>query len=161
MVVTKIPRFTFEKFPGTPSPALHSMKSVGEAMSIGRNFAEALQKGLRSMETGLSGGLRSEVSKPPGDGGGAMRIGRRFVGAGAGTAADGGAGAAGRALSHVDDMHEAYCKFDPWFCARTGKTIVDAEARDRFGPDGLPPTRPAPLRRIKALGFSDVRLARR
>ncbi|HZP13564.1 MAG TPA: carbamoyl-phosphate synthase large subunit, partial [Nevskiaceae bacterium] len=54
-VVTKIPRFTFEKFPGTPALLTTSMKSVGEAMAIGRSFAEALQKGLRSMETGLSG----------------------------------------------------------------------------------------------------------
>ncbi len=51
-VVVKIPRFTFEKFPGTPALLTTSMKSVGEAMAIGRSFAEALQKGLRSMETG-------------------------------------------------------------------------------------------------------------
>ena len=54
-VVIKIPRFTFEKFPGTPALLSTSMKSVGEAMSIGRSFAEALQKGFRSLETGLSG----------------------------------------------------------------------------------------------------------
>ncbi|MBC7802188.1 MAG: carbamoyl-phosphate synthase large subunit, partial [Gemmatimonadaceae bacterium] len=54
-VVIKIPRFTFEKFPGTPALLTTSMKSVGEAMAVGRNFAEALQKGLRSMETGFSG----------------------------------------------------------------------------------------------------------
>ena len=65
-VVVKIPRFTFEKFPGTPALLSTSMKSVGEAMSIGRSFAEALQKGLRSMETGFSGLDRVE---PPGDGG--------------------------------------------------------------------------------------------
>ena len=54
-VVVKIPRFTFEKFPSAEPLLTTSMKSVGEAMSIGRTFAEALQKGLRSMETGLSG----------------------------------------------------------------------------------------------------------
>src|SRR3979411_2880232 len=54
-VVVKIPRFTFEKFPGTPALLSTSMKSVGEAMAIGRSFAEALQKGFRSTETGLSG----------------------------------------------------------------------------------------------------------
>src|SRR3546814_634769 len=54
-VVTKIPRFTFEKFPGTEALLTTSMKSVGEAMSIGRSFAESLQKALRSMETGLTG----------------------------------------------------------------------------------------------------------
>ena len=58
-VVVKIPRFTFEKFPGTPALLSTSMKSVGEAMSIGRSFAEALQKGLRSMETGVFGTGRS------------------------------------------------------------------------------------------------------
>ena len=65
-VVVKIPRFTFEKFPGTPALLTTSMKSVGEAMAIGRSFAEALQKGLRSMETGLSG---LDAVEPPGDGG--------------------------------------------------------------------------------------------
>src|SRR5271167_3881534 len=64
-VVTKIPRFAFEKFPGTPALLTTSMKSVGEAMSIGRSFAEALQKGFRSMETGLSG---LDPVEPPGDG---------------------------------------------------------------------------------------------
>lgn len=54
-VVTKIPRFTFEKFEGTKKELSSSMKSVGEAMAIGRNFAESLQKALRSMETGLTG----------------------------------------------------------------------------------------------------------
>ena len=53
-MVVKIPRFTFEKFPGTPNTLTTSMKSVGEAMAIGRSFPEALQKGLRSLETGFS-----------------------------------------------------------------------------------------------------------
>ncbi|MBN9510866.1 MAG: carbamoyl-phosphate synthase large subunit, partial [Alphaproteobacteria bacterium] len=65
-VVVKIPRFTFEKFPGTPALLTTSMKSVGEAMAIGRSFAEALQKGLRSMETGLAG---LDPIEPPADGG--------------------------------------------------------------------------------------------
>src|SRR3546814_8914778 len=55
LVVTKIPRFTFEKFPGAEPILTTSMKSVGEAMAIGRCFAESLQKALRSMETGLTG----------------------------------------------------------------------------------------------------------
>ena len=54
-VVTKIPRFTFEKFPGSNNLLSTSMKSVGEAMAIGRSFQESLQKALRSLETGLSG----------------------------------------------------------------------------------------------------------
>src|SRR6202011_1895392 len=54
-VVTKIPRFAFEKFPGAEPILTTAMKSVGEAMAIGRTFAESLQKALRSLETGLSG----------------------------------------------------------------------------------------------------------
>ena len=54
-IVTKIPRFTFEKFPGSNKLLSTSMKSVGEAMAIGRSFQESLQKALRSLETGLSG----------------------------------------------------------------------------------------------------------
>jgi len=64
-VVIKIPRFTFEKFPGTPALLSTAMKSVGEAMAIGRSFAEALQKGLRSMETGYTG---LDPIEAPGDG---------------------------------------------------------------------------------------------
>jgi carbamoyl-phosphate synthase large subunit len=66
-VVVKIPRFTFEKFPGTPALLTTSMKSVGEAMAIGRSFAEALQKGLRSMETGLTGLDEVEIAGGAGD----------------------------------------------------------------------------------------------
>ena len=60
-VVTKMPRFTFEKFPGTEPLLTTSMKSVGEAMSIGRSFAESVQKALRSMETGLTGFNEVEI----------------------------------------------------------------------------------------------------
>src|SRR5260370_22171345 len=73
-VVTKMPRFTFEKFPGTEALLSTSMKSVGEAMSIGRNFAESLQKALRSMETGLTG--LNEVAIP-----GAESLGAEGTGA--------------------------------------------------------------------------------
>src|SRR6202041_1667476 len=65
-VVTKMPRFTFEKFPGAEPLLTTSMKSVGEAMAIGRSFAESVQKALRSLETGFSG--LDEID-PPGDGG--------------------------------------------------------------------------------------------
>src|ERR671939_197035 len=107
-VVVKIPRFTFEKFPGTPALLTTSMKSVGEAMAIGRCFTEALQKGLRSMETGLSG--LDEV-EAPGDGGpdafraalSSPRPDRLLI-----------AAQALRAGVSVEDIHEA-CKFDPWF----------------------------------------------
>src|SRR5471032_1333489 len=66
-VVTKIPRFTFEKFPGADPTLTTSMKSVGEAKSIGRTFQESLQKGLRSMETGLTG--LNDLEIPGADGG--------------------------------------------------------------------------------------------
>ena len=64
-VVTKIPRFTFEKFPGSEAKLSTSMKSVGEAMAVGRSFEESLQKALRSMETGLTG--LDEVPMPEQD----------------------------------------------------------------------------------------------
>ena len=147
-VVVKIPRFTFEKFPGTPALLTTSMKSVGEAMAIGRSFAEALQKGLRSMETGLFG--LDEVD-PPGDGGpDAFRAAlstptpdRLLI-----------AGQALRAGLTVEDIHEI-TKFDPWFL-RELERIVAAERQ--VAANGLPRQAGA-LRRLKALGFSDHRLA--
>ncbi|HEX2941052.1 MAG TPA: carbamoyl-phosphate synthase large subunit [Rhodopila sp.] len=147
-VVVKIPRFTFEKFPGTPALLTTSMKSVGEAMAIGRSFAEALQKGLRSMETGLSG---LDPVEPPGDGGpdafraalSQPRPDRLLI-----------AAQALRAGLSVEDIHET-TKFDPWFL-RELERIVNAE-RDVMA-SGLPSDANA-FRRLKALGFSDQRLA--
>ncbi len=147
-VVVKIPRFTFEKFPGTPALLSTSMKSVGEAMAIGRNFAEALQKGLRSMETGLSG--LDEV-EAPGDGTpdayraalSAPRPERLLM-----------AAQALRAGLSVEDIHAA-AKFDPWFIRELAR-IVDAERV--VAANGLP-TEAGALRRLKALGFSDKRLS--
>jgi carbamoyl-phosphate synthase large subunit len=147
-VVVKIPRFTFEKFPGTPALLTTSMKSVGEAMAIGRSFAEALQKGLRSMETGLSG---LDEIEPPGDGGpdafraalSEPRPDRLLI-----------AAQALRARVAVEDIHDA-CKYDPWFLRELEK-IVDAERT--IAATGLPREAGA-LRRMKALGFSDRHLA--
>ncbi|MEJ1977350.1 MAG: carbamoyl-phosphate synthase large subunit [Acetobacteraceae bacterium] len=147
-VVVKIPRFTFEKFPGTPALLSTSMKSVGEAMAIGRSFAEALQKGLRSMETGFSG---LDAIEPPGDGGrdafraalSAPRPDRLLM-----------AAQALRAGLSVEDIHAA-CRFDPWFLRELAR-IVDAERE--VAASGLP-TEAGALRRLKALGFSDKRLA--
>jgi carbamoyl-phosphate synthase large subunit len=147
-VVVKIPRFTFEKFPGTPATLTTSMKSVGEAMAIGRSFAEALQKGLRSMETGLSG--LDEVAAP-GDGSAEAfhaslatpRPDRVLM-----------AAQAMRAGVGLDEIHEA-SKFDPWFL-REIERLVQAEGEVRRG--GLP-QKAAALRRLKALGFSDKRLS--
>ena len=148
-VVVKIPRFTFEKFPGTPALLTTSMKSVGEAMAIGRSFAEALQKGLRSMETGLSG---LDPVEAPGDGGrdafraalSTPRPDRLLV-----------AAQALRAGLTVEEIHDA-CKYDPWFL-REIEGIVAAERE--VARDGLPRDA-AGLRRLKALGFSDAQLAR-
>ncbi|HTN13063.1 MAG TPA: carbamoyl-phosphate synthase large subunit [Acetobacteraceae bacterium] len=147
-VVVKIPRFTFEKFPGTPAMLTTSMKSVGEAMAIGRSFAEALQKGLRSMETGFDG---LDAIEPPGDGTrDAFRAAlsqpkpdRLLM-----------AAQALRAGLSVEEIHDA-CKFDPWFLRELEK-IVEAE-REVAG--GLPQEAGA-LRRLKALGFSDLTLGR-
>jgi carbamoyl-phosphate synthase large subunit len=147
-VVVKIPRFTFEKFPGTPALLSTSMKSVGEAMSIGRSFAEALQKGLRSMETGLSG---LDPVEPPGDGtADAFRAAlseprpdRLLM-----------AAQALRAGLTVEEIHDS-CRFDPWFLRELEK-IVREEGRVAAG--GLPRDAVG-LRALKALGFSDRRLA--
>ena len=147
-VVVKIPRFTFEKFPGTPALLTTSMKSVGEAMAIGRSFAEALQKGMRSMETGLSG---LDEIEPPGDGGpdafravlSEPRPDRLLM-----------AAQALRAGVSVEDIHDA-SKFDPWFIRELAR-IVDAERM--VAAAGLPQDA-GRLRRLKALGFSDHRLA--
>ncbi|MEM8588953.1 MAG: carbamoyl-phosphate synthase large subunit, partial [Pseudomonadota bacterium] len=154
-VVTKIPRFTFEKFPGADATLTTSMKSVGEVMAIGRTFPESLQKALRSMETGLTGLndieipgwhpkageagdpniLRAALSRPT-----LNRL--RYI-----------AQALREGLS-IDEIHTA-CKFDPWFLAQI-KDIVEAEAAVRS--QGLP-TDKAGWSRLKALGFADARLA--
>jgi carbamoyl-phosphate synthase large subunit len=147
-VVVKIPRFTFEKFPGTPALLTTSMKSVGEAMAIGRSFAEALQKGLRSMETGYSG---LDEIEPPGDGGpdafraalSAPTPDRLLM-----------AAQALRAGLTVGDVHDA-TKFDPWFLRELERIIAAERA---VAVTGLPREAGA-LRRLKALGFSDKRLA--
>jgi carbamoyl-phosphate synthase large subunit len=147
-VVVKIPRFTFEKFPGTPALLTTSMKSVGEAMAIGRGFAEALQKGFRSMETGLTG---LDPVEPPGDGDpdafraalSQPRPDRLLM-----------AAQAIRAGLSIEDIHDC-CKFDPWFL-RELERIVEAErAVVTFGL----PREAGALRRLKALGFADKRLA--
>src|SRR6202142_1785120 len=116
-VVVKIPRFTFEKFPGTPALLTTSMKSVGEAMAIGRSFAEALQKGFRSMETGLSG---LDPVEAPGDGDpdafraalSQPRPDRLLM-----------AAQAIRAGLSIEDIH-ATTKFDPWFLRELERIVI-------------------------------------
>jgi carbamoyl-phosphate synthase large subunit len=145
-VVTKMPRFTFEKFPGTEPLLTTAMKSVGEAMSMGRSFAESLQKALRSMETGLTGldpveiandrdGILASLAQPTPD--------RLLVIA-----------QALRAGLSVDEVHDA-CGYDPWFL-REIEHIVAAERRVEI--QGLPDDAQG-LTALKGLGFSDARLA--
>jgi carbamoyl-phosphate synthase large subunit len=151
-IVTKIPRFAFEKFPGAEPVLTTSMKSVGEAMAIGRTFAESLQKALRSLETGLTG--LDEITIPgigEGDDKNAIR-------AALGTPSPDGVLKVAQAmrLGMSDaDIHTA-CKIDPWFLEQI-RGIVDMEAEIRA--KGLPTTA-ASLRRLKASGFSDARLGR-
>ncbi|MBV9633814.1 MAG: carbamoyl-phosphate synthase large subunit [Methylobacteriaceae bacterium] len=150
-VVTKVPRFAFEKFPGAEPILTTSMKSVGEAMAIGRCFAESLQKALRSLETGLSGLDETEIEGlGQGDDRNAIRaaLGRpspqRLL----------DVAQALRLGMNEREIHEC-CKIDPWFIARI-KDIVDLETRVRA--HGLPRSA-ANLRILKAAGFSDARLA--
>src|SRR6185436_19988930 len=146
-VVTKVPRFAFEKFKGADAILTTSMKSVGEVMAIGRSFAESLQKALRGLETGLCGldrvrelehadpaAIESALARPTPD--------RLLV-----------AAEALRQGFTVERIH-AIAGFDPWFIERL-QEIVRAEEQVRE--KGLPPDA-AGMRALKAMGFSDGRL---
>ena len=146
-VVTKIPRFAFEKFKGADAVLTTSMKSVGEVMAIGRNFAESLQKALRGLEIGLCGldrvrelesadpaAIESALARATPD--------RLLV-----------AAEALRQGFTVERINEI-AHFDPWFLERL-KEIVEAEEEVRI--NGLPSDARG-MRRLKAMGFSDARL---
>ncbi len=150
-VVTKIPRFAFEKFPGAEPTLTTAMKSVGEVMAIGRTFAESLQKALRGLETGLTGLDEIEI---PGLGQGDDK---NAIRAAIGTPTPDRLRMVVQALRlgmSEAEVHEG-CKIDPWFIAQF-KAIVDMEARVRE--HGLPQDADN-LRMLKAMGFSDARLA--
>ncbi|MBB4955312.1 carbamoyl-phosphate synthase large subunit [Agrobacterium vitis] len=150
-VVTKIPRFAFEKFPGAEPTLTTAMKSVGEVMAIGRTFAESLQKALRGLETNLTGLDEIEI---PGLGQGDDK---NAIRAAIGTPTPDRLRMVAQALRlgmSEEEVHEG-CKIDPWFIAQL-KAITDLEARIRE--HGLP-TDAENLRKIKAMGFSDARLA--
>jgi carbamoyl-phosphate synthase large subunit len=147
-VVTKIPRFAFEKFKGAEPLLTTAMKSVGEVMAIGRNIHESLQKALRGLETGLSGfnfvealegasrdQIVAELARPTPE--------RLLV-----------AAQALREGLSVADIH-AIAGYDPWFLERIAE-IVSAE--QEVLSNGLPRDA-AGMRRLKAMGFSDKRLA--
>ncbi|MEF2073311.1 carbamoyl-phosphate synthase large subunit [Consotaella aegiceratis] len=151
-VVTKIPRFAFEKFPGAEPVLTTSMKSVGEVMAIGRTFEESLQKALRGLETGLDG--LDEIEIPGLDEG----EDKNAIRAALGTPTPDRLRMVAQALrigASPELVHQA-CKIDPWFIARI-KAIIDLEARVRE--HGLPQD-PDNLRFLKSTGFSDARLAR-
>lgn len=150
-VVTKIPRFAFEKFPGAEPTLTTAMKSVGEAMAIGRNLTESLQKALRSLETGLDGFNEIVIDGlGEGDDKNAMR-------AALGTPTPNRLLYVAQAMREgmsLEAIHQA-CKIDPWFLEQI-KLIIDTEQEIRA--NGLPEDDKA-LRHIKSLGFSDARLA--
>ena len=151
-VVTKMPRFTFEKFPGAEPLLSTSMKSVGEAMAIGRTFQEALQKALRSLETGLSGLDEMEIEGiGEGDDKNAIR-------AALGTPTPDRLLKVAQAmrLGVADEQIHASCRIDPWFLAEI-RGIVDMEAQIRA--KGLPASA-ATFCKLKGMGFSDARLGR-
>ena len=147
-VVTKMPRFAFEKFPGAEALLTTSMKSVGEAMSIGRTFQESLQKALRSMETGLTGLNEIEIKGAPDK--------SAIVGALSRPTPD-------RILTiaqafrfglSVDEVAHA-CKYEPWFLRQIEQLVtIEAELRAK----GLPKDAKG-LLDLKKKGFSDDRLA--
>ena len=149
-VVTKIPRFAFEKFPGAEPYLTTAMKSVGEVMAIGRSFQESMQKALRGLETGLTGfneiaiagagegddknAIRAALGTPTPDR--ILKIAQAF-----------------RMGATVAQVFES-CKYEPWFL-RQIEEIVQTEAKIRAR--GLPKDA-ANLKRLKAMGFSDKRL---
>jgi carbamoyl-phosphate synthase large subunit len=150
-IVTKIPRFAFEKFPAADPHLTTQMKSVGEVMAIGRTFSESLQKALRGLETGHDGlnaggidwktpegmeSLKRELRQP-----GPERIFHV-----------GDAFRSGLSLKEVHDL----CKIDPWFLAAI-EDIVAAEADVRAG--GMRALDAVRMRELKRMGFSDSRLA--
>jgi carbamoyl-phosphate synthase large subunit len=147
-VVTKIPRFAFEKFPGAEPLLTTSMKSVGEAMSIGRTFQESLQKALRSMETGLTGLNEMKIKGAPDKAAVVGALSRptpdRIL-------------VIAQAFRHgltVEEIAQA-SKYEPWFL-RQIEQLVQIEAEVRAS--GLP-TDAKELIDLKKKGFSDERLA--
>ena len=147
-VVTKIPRFAFEKFPGAEATLTTAMKSVGEVMAIGRNFQESMQKALRGLEIGLTGfnemrslkdadlsTVQAALAKPTPD--------RILV----------IAEALRRGMT-VAAIH-AICKYDTWFLDRIAEIVA---AEKEVQTNGLPQDAYG-LQKFKKMGFSDRRLA--
>ena len=148
-VVTKIPRFAFEKFPGSEATLTTSMKSVGEAMAIGRTFNESFQKALRSLETGLTGLNEIEID-PDGDLDKAIKARLSIQ-------APDRLQVVAQAFRHGLTVEKVnlYTSIDPWFL-RQIETLMKAE--EHIKANGLPKTAEQ-WRAIKSEGFSDARLA--
>jgi len=147
-VVTKIPRFAFEKFKGAEAVLSTAMKSVGEVMAIGRNIHESMQKALRGLETGLSGfNMVDRLAGAP----------RDEIEAALAIATPDRLLVAAQALREgftVAEVH-AIAKYDPWFLERIAEIIA---AEEEVCTGGLPQDA-AGMRRLKSMGFSDKRLA--
>ncbi|MEQ1497135.1 MAG: carbamoyl-phosphate synthase large subunit [Novosphingobium sp.] len=147
-VVTKIPRFAFEKFKGAEPLLSTAMKSVGEVMAIGRNFKESLQKALRGLETGLDGFNRMLSLEGAGRDAVTAALSRQTP---------------DRILIIAQAFREGFTieevqaitHFDPWFLRHIAEIVTEEAA---IMEDGLP-NDAAGLRRLKAMGFSDKRLA--
>ena len=151
-VVTKIPRFTFEKFPAANDRLTTQMKSVGEVMAIGRTFQESLQKALRSLETGLDG-LSPLLAMPLSDES-QDKLAYELRAPGANRllyVAD--AFRAGWTRSRIGEL----TRIDPWFLAQV-EELVQQEAQVRAA--GLGALSAERLRVLKRKGFSDSRLAK-
>ncbi|MBT3467269.1 MAG: carbamoyl-phosphate synthase large subunit [Rhodobacteraceae bacterium] len=146
-VVTKIPKFAFEKFPGSEPYLTTAMKSVGETMAIGRTIHESLQKALASMESGLTGFDEVEIPGAPDKAAVIKAISM--------TTPDRMRTIA-QAMRHglTDDEIHGITMFDPWFLARI-REIVETEEDVRK--NGLPLTEEG-IRHLKMMGFTDARL---
>jgi carbamoyl-phosphate synthase large subunit len=154
-VVTKIPRFTFEKFNEAQPVLSSSMKSVGEAMAMGRNFAESLQKALYSLETGLYG--FNEIKIDGVEENKSLEENKRIICESLKALSPDRILRIGQALRFGISVEEvcSITSFDPWF-VREIKKIIDAE--ENIKKNGLPKDK-IDLLNIKKLGFSDERLA--
>lgn len=154
-VVTKIPRFAFEKYPGSEPHLTTAMKSVGEVMAIGRTFQESMQKALRGLETGLSGFDEIEiegVADADDDAGARAAVVRAL-----GEPTPDRIRVIAQAFRHgltVEEVHAA-CSYEPWFLRQIAD-LIRTEGHVRV--QGLPATE-TDFRKLKAKGFSDARLA--
>ena len=157
-VVTKIPRFAFEKFAGSEPYLTTAMKSVGEAMSIGRTIHESMQKALASMETGLTGFDEIDIPGVSVDHWDEAGTEKPAVIKALSQQTPDRIRVIAQAMRHglSDDEIRGVTAFDPWFLARI-REIVETEAKLRKS--GLP-TNEDDLRELKVLGFTDARLGK-